>query len=304
MESVAVVLLLVLLGGYFVFAGSDIGLGMLLPYAARSPAERRRLIAVIAPYFLGSEVWLVATIGVVAGLVPVWEAAVVTVQWPVFVLLLAAWLGRDAGLWLRGRLPAARWRAVWDGAVAAGSWLLAVAWGFVVAALVGGGTLRPGVTLVCVALVVLLFAVRGAAFGAERLAAAEGVGGAEPGERAARVFRVLVRAGLVVVPVAAGVLWVSAGAAPAVVVAGAEVVLAAAAVDAGRGWARVLSALGMAVLPVVLAVGAELPAPAVERNSLLLLVAAAGPLVPVMVAGQVWLYRISRRPIVGSGFFA
>lgn len=176
-------------------------------------------------------------------------------------------------------------------------------WGFVVAALVGGGTLRPGVTLVCVALVVLLFAVRGAAFGAERLAAAEGVGGAEPGERAARVFRVLVRAGLVVVPVAAGVLWVSAGAAPAVVVAGAEVVLAAAAVDAGRGWARVLSALGMAVLPVVLAVGAELPAPAVERNSLLL-VAAAGPLVPVMVAGQVWLYRISRRPIVGSGFFA
>lgn len=113
----------------------------------------------------------------------------------------------------------------------------------------------------------------------------------------------LVRAGLVVVPVAAGVLWVSAGAAPAVVVAGAEVVLAAAAVDAGRGWARVLSALGMAVLPVVLAVGAELPAPAVERNSLLL-VAAAGPLVPVMVAGQVWLYRISRRPIVGSGFFA
>jgi len=185
-ESVAVVLLLVLLGGYFVFAGSDIGLGMLLPYAARSPAERRRLIAVIAPYFLGSEVWLVATIGVVAGLVPVWEAAVVTAQWPVFVLLLAAWLGRDAGLWLRGRLPAARWRAVWDGAVAAGSWLLAVAWGFVVAALVGGGTLRPGVTLVCVALVVLLFAVRGAAFGAERLAAAEGVGGAEPGERAAR----------------------------------------------------------------------------------------------------------------------
>lgn len=126
MESVAVVLLLVLLGGYFVFAGSDIGLGMLLPYAARSPAERRRLIAVIAPYFLGSEVWLVATIGVVAGLVPVWEAAVVTAQWPVFVLLLAAWLGRDAGLWLRGRLPAARWRAVWDGAVAAGSWLLAV----------------------------------------------------------------------------------------------------------------------------------------------------------------------------------
>ena len=291
MESVAVVLLLVLLGGYFVFAGSDIGLGMLLPYAARSPAERRRLIAVIAPYFLGSEVWLVATIGVVAGLVPVWEAAVVTAQWPVFVLLLAAWLGRDAGLWLRGRLPAARWRAVWDGAVAAGSWLLAVAWDSS-SRLVGGERCDP-VTLVCVVLVVLLFAVgrvRGGAVAPHSRGAGFGAAAGSSG----------CSCGLVVVPVAAGVLWVSAGAAPAVWWPEPRCAAVSRRGQSGgrlgRRWAWPCCRWCCG--------RAELPAPAVERNSLLLLVAAAGPLVPVMVAGQVWLYRISRRPIVGSGFFA
>ena len=155
--------------------------GVPIVRGASITVNRGEIVVVLGPNGAGKSSFIKA----VAGLVPVWEAAVVTAQWPVFVLLLAAWLGRDAGLWLRGRLPAARWRAVWDGAVAAGSWLLAVAWGFVVAALVGGGTLRPGVTLVCVALVVLLFAVRGAAFGAERCwSAARKPAGRAPSRRA------------------------------------------------------------------------------------------------------------------------
>src|SRR5690606_21176868 len=56
--------------GYLVLAGADIGVGMALPYLGRTPEERREVIAAIAPFFLGNEVWLVVTAGVLAGLFP------------------------------------------------------------------------------------------------------------------------------------------------------------------------------------------------------------------------------------------
>src|SRR5690606_30369571 len=62
-ESVAVLLPAGLLAGYFVLAGCDVGLGMLAPYVARTPQERRRVVRAATPYFLGSEVWLVAAVG-------------------------------------------------------------------------------------------------------------------------------------------------------------------------------------------------------------------------------------------------
>ncbi|WP_017599465.1 cytochrome d ubiquinol oxidase subunit II, partial [Nocardiopsis lucentensis] len=117
MDVLSSALLALFLVGYLVLAGSDVGLGMLMPAVARTPGQRRRTVAAVAPCFLASEVWLVAAVGVLAGLFPYTEHHVVAKLWPVLVALLAGWLVRDAGLWLRARLDRPGWRSACDGAV-------------------------------------------------------------------------------------------------------------------------------------------------------------------------------------------
>ncbi|MFG3441944.1 cytochrome d ubiquinol oxidase subunit II [Nonomuraea sp. NPDC047897] len=153
--------------GYLVLAGADIGVGMLLPYLGRSGGERREVIAAIAPFFLGNEVWLVATAGVLAGMFPELEAELLHHNYGVFVALLVAWVVRDMGLWLRGRLPGARWRLCWDGAVVAGSWGLALSWGALLGEVLLG--LHGPVAALPALLAAALFAVHGLAFATLRL---------------------------------------------------------------------------------------------------------------------------------------
>ncbi|MFG1701298.1 cytochrome d ubiquinol oxidase subunit II [Nonomuraea sp. NPDC049309] len=153
--------------GYLVLAGADIGVGMALPYLGRTPGERREVIAAIAPFFLGNEVWLVATAGVLAGLFPRLESELLHGNFTMVVALLLAWVVRDAGLWLRGRLPGARWQAFWDGAIVAGSWGLALSLGMILAGVLLG--VGGPVALLGALVLAALFAVHGLAFAALRL---------------------------------------------------------------------------------------------------------------------------------------
>ncbi|MFE3451223.1 cytochrome d ubiquinol oxidase subunit II [Nonomuraea sp. NPDC059194] len=148
--------------GYFVLAGADIGVGMLLPYLGKNAAERRTVIAAIAPFFLGNEVWLVALAGVLAGLFPSLEGELLAGNYLALVALLVGWIVRDMGLWLRGRVPGAWWQAFWDGAIVAGSWALALAWGVIFTQILP-------VPIVAAAVVALLFATHGLAFAGVRL---------------------------------------------------------------------------------------------------------------------------------------
>ncbi|MEU5882949.1 cytochrome d ubiquinol oxidase subunit II [Spirillospora sp. NPDC047279] len=144
MEILAIVMLAVFAGAYLVLAGADIGVGMLLPVLGRSHAERRLVIAAIAPFFLGNEVWLVSAAGIVAGAFPGLEHHLLEELFPVFVVLLLGWVVRDMGLWLRGRVDAAAWRSLCDGAIVAGSWALALAWAALLGSLLAGGGLNAG----------------------------------------------------------------------------------------------------------------------------------------------------------------
>ncbi|WP_188194276.1 cytochrome d ubiquinol oxidase subunit II [Nonomuraea sp. SYSU D8015] len=153
--------------GYLVLAGADIGVGMTLPYLGRSAAERREVIAAIAPFFLGNEVWLVATGGVLVGLFPELEGELLSGNYTLVVTLLLAWVVRDMGLWLRGRLPGSGWQTFWDGAVVAGSWGLALSWGLLLSHVLLG---MEGPVAVLPALVLAaLFATHGLTFAALRL---------------------------------------------------------------------------------------------------------------------------------------
>ncbi|MEU6780236.1 cytochrome d ubiquinol oxidase subunit II [Nonomuraea angiospora] len=152
--------------GYLVLAGADIGVGMVLPYLGRTAAERREVIAAIAPFFLGNEVWLVATAGVLAGLFPELEGELLSGNYTVVVALVLSWIVRDMGLWLRGRMPGPRWQTFWDGAIVAGSWGLALSWGTLLTHVLVG---MPPALVVAVLVVAVLFATHGLAFAALRL---------------------------------------------------------------------------------------------------------------------------------------
>ncbi|MEV0148660.1 MULTISPECIES: cytochrome d ubiquinol oxidase subunit II [unclassified Nonomuraea] len=153
--------------GYLVLAGADIGVGMALPYLGRSAGERREVIAAIAPFFLGNEVWLVSTAGVLAGFFPELEGELLSGDPLLVVALVLSWVVRDMGLWLRGRLTRAGWQALWDGAVVAGSWGLALSWGVLLSDVLLG---ISGPVAVLPALVVAaLFGTHGLAFATLRL---------------------------------------------------------------------------------------------------------------------------------------
>lgn len=141
METLAALLLATFVAGYFVLAGADIGLGMLLPLLGRGRADRGSVLAAgIGPLFFANEVWLVAAAGVFAGCFPTLEGELFGGLLPVLVPLLAGWLLRDAGLWWR-RVSTA---PVLDALVVAGSWLLAGSWGWLLASLLVGGDLGGG----------------------------------------------------------------------------------------------------------------------------------------------------------------
>ncbi|MEU7702203.1 cytochrome d ubiquinol oxidase subunit II [Streptomyces sp. NPDC039028] len=172
METLAIALLAFFATGWSVLAGADLGTGMLMPWLGRNDRERRLVLASIAPFFLGNEVWLVATAGVLVGCFPALEGELLSGQYPVLVALLTGWILRDAGLWSRGRVPGPRGRAACDAAVACGSWGVALSWGWLLAALLTGRPYAPatGAAAVLTALAVAaVFAAHGLGFATLRL---------------------------------------------------------------------------------------------------------------------------------------
>ncbi|MGW6568175.1 cytochrome d ubiquinol oxidase subunit II [Streptomyces sp. NPDC054975] len=172
METLAIALLAFFATGYFVLAGADIGTGMLTPYLGRTDRERRLVIASFAPFFLGNEVWLIATAGVLVGCFPDLEGELLSGQFVVLVPLLTGWIVRDLGLWSRGRGPGRRWRVACDGAVVCGSWTVALSWGWLLAAPLTGAPYEPagGPTAILVGLATaVLFAAHGLGFATLRL---------------------------------------------------------------------------------------------------------------------------------------
>lgn len=166
MEPLTIALLGFFTIGYLVLGGADIGVGLLLPYLGRTARERRVVIAAIAPFFLGNEVWLVATAGVLAGGFPLLEGSLLSGLFPAFVALLVGWITRDMGLWLRGRVDARPWQFCCDAIITGGSATVALSWGWVF----GSTLLGPGVpAAVAAVLIAGVFALHGLVFAGLRL---------------------------------------------------------------------------------------------------------------------------------------
>ena len=108
------VLLGVLLCGYTILDGFDLGVGILHPFIAKSDTERRLVMNSIGPLWDGNEVWLVTFGGALFAAFPVAYATVFSSFYTAFFLLLTCLIGRAVSLEFRSKVHSATWRKFWD----------------------------------------------------------------------------------------------------------------------------------------------------------------------------------------------
>ncbi|MGA3308788.1 MAG: cytochrome d ubiquinol oxidase subunit II [Xanthobacteraceae bacterium] len=113
-------LLGVLLIGFAIMDGFDLGVAMLLPFVAREDAERRVTINAIGPFWDGNQVWLILGGGAVFAAWPPVYATSFSGFYIAMFLVLAALILRPVGFEFRNKVADARWRAFWDYALFAG----------------------------------------------------------------------------------------------------------------------------------------------------------------------------------------
>ena len=111
------VLLGVLLIGFAVTDGFDMGVGALLPFAARTDMERRIAINTIAPIWEGNQVWFILGGGAIFAAWPPLYAVSFSGFYIAMFLILAALILRPVGFKYRSKREDPRWRSTWDWAL-------------------------------------------------------------------------------------------------------------------------------------------------------------------------------------------
>jgi cytochrome d ubiquinol oxidase subunit II len=119
----------VLLAGYAILDGFDLGVGILHPFVAKTDVERRLSMNSIGPMWDGNEVWLVTFGGALFAAFPNAYATVFSGFYTAFMLLLFALIFRAVSLEFRSKLESPRWRRFWDWGFFGGSFLATLLFG-------------------------------------------------------------------------------------------------------------------------------------------------------------------------------
>jgi cytochrome bd ubiquinol oxidase subunit II len=122
-------LLGVLLIGFAIMDGYDLGVAMLLPFVARSDSERRITINAIGPHWEGNQVWLILGGGAVFAAWPPLYAASFSGFYIAMFLVLVTLILRPVGFDFRNKFSDASWRSFWDYALFAGGLVPSVVFG-------------------------------------------------------------------------------------------------------------------------------------------------------------------------------
>ncbi|RBO83973.1 cytochrome d ubiquinol oxidase subunit II [Marinomonas aquiplantarum] len=115
------VLVGVLLIGFSVTDGFDMGVGSLLKVIGGNDAERRIMINSIAPHWDGNQVWFITAGGALFAAWPVVYATSFSGFYFAMMLVLAALFFRPIGFDYRSKLESSKWRNSWDWGIVFGS---------------------------------------------------------------------------------------------------------------------------------------------------------------------------------------
>ena len=166
----------VLLGGYAVLDGFDLGVGV-LHLLSKGDKERRIGLNAIGPVWDGNEVWLLTGGGAMFAAFPVLYATVFSGFYTAFMLLLVFLIFRAVSMEFRSKVESPAWRTFWDWAFSIGSFGPALLYGVAVGNVIRGlpieadGSLNIGLfdllnpfSLLCGVLGLMFFTMHGNAY--------------------------------------------------------------------------------------------------------------------------------------------
>jgi cytochrome d ubiquinol oxidase subunit II len=132
------VLVAVLVAGYAILDGFDLGVGFLHLLVPRSEEERRLSLASVAPVWDGNEVWLLTAGGALFAAFPPVYATVFSGFYLAMMLVLLGLIVRAVSIEARNRGTSPAWRRFFDRSFVAGSTLVALLLGVAVGNLMRG----------------------------------------------------------------------------------------------------------------------------------------------------------------------
>lgn len=131
------IIFVILLTGYAILDGFDLGVGMLHLFT-RKDEERRVMLNSIGPVWDGNEVWLVTAGGALfAGFPDVYATMLSAFYLPVMILL-AGLIFRAIAIEFRSKEPMSWWRTTWDTFFTFGSFLITFILGLIIGNLIEG----------------------------------------------------------------------------------------------------------------------------------------------------------------------
>ncbi|WP_300426797.1 cytochrome d ubiquinol oxidase subunit II [uncultured Thalassolituus sp.] len=123
------VLIGVLLVGFAVTDGFDMGVGALLRLLAKTDSERRVLLNTVGPHWDGNQVWLITAAGAIFAAWPVVYSVAFSGLYWAFLLVLFAMFFRPVGFEYRSKMTDPRWRSAWDWGLTIGGAVPALVFG-------------------------------------------------------------------------------------------------------------------------------------------------------------------------------
>ena len=119
----------VLLIGFAIMDGHDMGVGTLLPFLGKDDTDRRVMINSVAPHWDGNQVWFITAGGAIFAAWPLVYATAFSGMYWALLLVLFALFFRPVGFEYRSKLPHPGWRKGWDWGLFAGSAVPALVFG-------------------------------------------------------------------------------------------------------------------------------------------------------------------------------
>lgn len=135
------VLYVIIISGYAILDGFDLGVGMLSLFLARTDEERRVMLNAIGPVWDGNEVWLVLGGGALFAAFPIVYASLFSGFYLAMMLVLLVLILRTVAIEFRSKRESPRWRRTWD-------WVFSISsFGIVILLGVALGNVMRGVAL-------------------------------------------------------------------------------------------------------------------------------------------------------------
>ena len=137
LEFIWFTIFVILLTGYAMLDGFDLGVGMLHLFSKKE-SERRLMLNAIGPIWDGNEVWLVTAGGALFAGFPDVYATLCSAFYIPIMLLLSGLIFRAVAIEFRSKQPMAWWRWMWDCFFSTASFIIAFGLGLVMGNLIAG----------------------------------------------------------------------------------------------------------------------------------------------------------------------